>query len=241
MSEKEKLHDKGREALARKESERPPSLSQDPVPASAQVILEDRIFYRNFAKGSFFVAVIMAALTMFLTIALINLYSRPPLTVSYLQDARGNLITLRPLDQTELTEADILDWAAERILDLQMVSFADYRDHLVGLRDHFVPAAFAEYQRSLTGNKTIDRVKNDRLVKYAEPLEAPVLQSMKVKNGVLTWKITMKIREYMAGGEYSSSSTDLEAEITIVRTNKTKNLDGVRISKYLVDSAGDKK
>lgn len=241
MSEIEKLHDKGREALERKEAQRPPSLIQDPVPASAQVVLEDRIFYRNFAKGSFFVAVIMAALALFLTVALINLYSRPPLTVSYLQDARGNLVTLRPLDQTELTEAEILDWASDRILDLQMVSFADYRDHLVGLRDYFVPAAFAEYQKALISNKTIDRVKNDRLVKYAEPVEAPVLQSMKVKNGVLTWVITMKIREFMAGGEYSSSSTDLEAEITIVRANKTINLDGVRISKYLVNSVGYQK
>lgn len=237
MSEIEKLHDKSREALARKESERPRSLIQDLVPASAQVVLEDRIFYRNFAKGSFFVAVIMAALAMFLTIALIKLYSRTPLTISYLQDARGNLVTLRPLDKTELTEAEILDWAAERILDLQLVSFADHRDHLIGLRDYFVPAAFAEYQKALVGNRTIDRVKNDRLVKYAEPLEAPVLQVMKIDNGVLSWRITMKIREYMAGGEYSSSSTDLEAEITIVRANKTKNLDGVKISKYLVNSA----
>ncbi len=238
MSEQEKKHEERRQALEKKERDRPPSRSQDAVPASAQVILEDRYYYRAFAKWSFFVAGGMAVLAAVLTVALVNLYTRPPLTVSYLQDAKGNLVTLRPLDQTELTEAEILDWAAERILDLQKFSFADYRDHLVSLSDDFIPEAFTEYQRTLISNKTIDRIKNDRLVKYAEPIEAPVLQSVSKEGGVLTWVITMKIREYMAGGNYSSSSTDLEAEITIKRTNKTKNLDGIQISKYLVSKVG---
>lgn len=238
MSEREKKHEQRRQALEKKERERPPTRSQDAVPASAQVILEDRYYYRAFAKWSFFVTASMAVLATIVTIALVNLYMKPPLTVSYLQDAKGNLVTLRPLDQTELTEAEILAWAAARILDLQKFSFADYRDHLVSLSDDFVPGAFAEYQRTLIRNKTIDRVKNDRLVKYAEPIEAPVLQSVSKESGVLTWVITMKIREYMAGGNYSSSSTELEAEITIKRTNKTKNLDGIQISKYLVSKVG---
>lgn len=238
MSEVEIKHNERLAQLEEREKNRPPTRAQDAVPASAQVILEDRIYYRSFAKWSFFMAMGMAVLACILTIALVYVFTRPPLTVSYLQDHKGNLVTLRPLSQTELSEAEVLDWAADKILQLQKFSFADYRDHLIGLSDDFIPEAFDEYQKALIANKTIDRVKNDKLVKYAEPIEAPVLQSVKQTNGVLTWVITMKIREYMAGGNYASSSTELEAEITIKRTNKTKNLDGIRISKYLVNKVG---
>ncbi len=238
MSDQEQKHAAILAKLEEGEINRPISQSQESVPASAQVILEDRYYYRTFAKWSFYLAFVMSALVVVLAVALAISYSRPPLTLSYLQDANGNLVTLRPLDQTELTEAEILDWAAKRILDLQRFSFVDYRDHLIGLSDFFVPEAFNEYQKTLIGNKTIDRIKNDRLVKYAEPAEAPVIQKISKDGGVLTWVITMKIRESMAGGEYSSSSTDLQAEITIVRSNQTKNLDGIQISRYLVTKEG---
>lgn len=234
MENQKLAHQKRRETMERKELDNPPSVIQDAVPASSQVIIEAKEHYRNVAKNSTFISFILAGLVVLLTYTVVNLYNRPPLIISYLQDNLGNLVAIQPLNKTGLTEADVLSWASKRTIDLQMVSFADYRDHLTSLRGYFVPEAFMEYQNALLRDKAIDRVKNDQLVKYAKPVEAPVLQSMKVVNGVLTWVVTMKISEHMAGGEYSSSSMDLEAEITIVRSNTTPNLDGLRVSKYLV-------
>jgi len=236
--EKEK-HEGNRKAIEEKIRRTPMRHITDyNVPASAQVVIENIEWYRNFAKLSLFALLVVSACAASVSIALGYVMTRPPETLSYLMDEDGRVVKLESTRTQSLTETQVLDWAARKIGSIHSLTFTDYRDHVQSLRADFTKTAFLEYQRALLASKSLDKVKGDRLVMWAVPKEAPKLLSAKLVNGKFTWVVEMKITQYLAGGEYVASGTDMLATMTIERVSRARNLSGVVINKYLAKEIG---
>lgn len=205
------------------------------VPSSAYVILEGKEWYRNFAKLSLFGLLISLVCATVASLALAYVMTRPPETLSYLMDEDGRIVQFSSVRDPDNTESDVLNWATARILDMHKLTFNDYMNHVGGLRNDFAPEAFIEYQNALISSKSLEKVKNDQLVMWAEPLEAPRITMAKVVNGKFTWVVEMKIVQYMGGGKYTSTGTTLKSRMVIERTSRAHNLAGLVISKYLAE------
>lgn len=208
------------------------------VPASAHVVLESAEWYRNFAKLSLFALLFAAACAASVSIALAYVSTRPPETLSYLMDEDGRIVKLESVRNPSLTETEVLNWAASKIKAIHSLTFTDYVDHVQSLRADFTEQAYIEYQKALLASKSLEKVKTDRLVMWAEPIEAPKIVSAKVVGGKFTWVVEMKIKQIMGGGEYVANGTDILATMVIERTSRARNLSGVVISKYLAKEIG---
>lgn len=208
------------------------------VPASAQVVFQDKEWYKNFAKLSLFSLILVSACAVAVSLALAFVMTRPPETLSYLMDEDGRIVKLDSVRNPSLTEAEVLNWAAKKIDDIHRLSFTDYVDHVQSQRADFTPQAFVEYQKALLASKSLEKVKADNLVMWAVPKEAPKITAAKVVNGVFTWVVTMKITQFMGGGNYVTNGTDMEVTMVIERTSRARNLSGVVINKYLAKEVG---
>jgi len=208
------------------------------VPASAQVVYQDKEWYKSFAKLSLFALLFVSACAASVSIALAYVMTRPPETLSYLMDEDGRVVKLESERNPSLTETEVLNWAAKKISDIHKLSFSDYVDHIQSQRADFTDQAFIEYQKALLASKSLEKVKSDRLVMWSEPKEAPKIIEAKVVNGIYTWVVQMKIIQYLGGGEYIANGTEMTSTMVIERTSRARNLSGVVISKYLAKEIG---
>lgn len=208
------------------------------VPASAQVVYQDKEWYKSFAKLSLFALLFSIVCAASVSVALAYVMSRPPETLSYLMDEDGRVVKLESIRNPSLTETEVLNWAAKKISDIHRLTFTDYVDHIQSQRADFTDQAFIEYQKALLASKSLEKVKADRLVMWAEPKEAPKIVDAKIVNGKFTWVVEMKITQYMGGGEYIANGTEMLATMVIERTSRARNLSGVVISKYLAKEIG---
>jgi len=209
------------------------SVSNLQLPASSEVVMDASAWHRTFAKYAVIAAVITSIAAVFATIALSSEMSRPPEVLSYLMDRDGRIVKLESVRSPSVTETQILSWASEKMVDIHTLSFTDYGDHVQQMKPHFERTAWVEYQKALINSKDLDKIKNDRLNMWAEPIEAPKITYANVENGVFTWKVEMKLRQFMGGGNYMANGTDIVGTMTIKRVSRGTNLAGVVITKYL--------
>lgn len=228
-----------RQALGEKRKSAPVrKVPNNDVPASSQVVVDNVGWYRKFAMLALFALIGTAACAASISVALVYVMYQPPETLSYLQDEDGRVVQLESTRNPSLTETEVLNWAAGKISAIHSLTFTDYVQHIQSLRADFTDTAFLEYQKALLSSKSLEKVKKDRLVMWADPKEAPKIVSAKVVDGTFTWIVEMKIVQYLAGGEYVANGTEMLSTVVIERTSRARNLSGVAISKYLAKEIG---
>ncbi|MFA0809411.1 DotI/IcmL family type IV secretion protein [Microbulbifer epialgicus] len=208
------------------------------VPASAQIVFDDKEWRKNFSKLTLFALLFSLAAAAAVSATLAYVLTRPPETLSYAVDEDGRVVPLMSVRDPSLTETEVLNWAAEKVNDIHRLSFTDYVDHIQSQRADFTVEAFDEYQRALLASKSLEKVKAERLTMWSEPKEAPKILSAKVVNGKFTWVVEMRIIQYLGGGEYVANGTEMVSTIVVERTSRARNLSGVVISKYLAKEIG---
>ena len=208
------------------------------APSSSHVVLDNKEWYRSFAKISLYALLFSTVCAASVSFALAYVMTRPPETLSYLMDEDGRVVKLESIRKPSLTNTEVSNWAADKILDIHSLTFTDYDDHIQTLRSNFTINAFNEYQKALKSSKSLEKIRSDRLVMWAEPKEAPKIVSAKETGGKFTWVVEMKITQFVGGGEYIANGTEMLATIVIERTSRTRNLSGVVISKYLAKELG---
>lgn len=213
-------------------------IENNKVPASAQVVYENIEWYKSFAKLSLFALLFIAVCAVVISVTLAYVMSRPPETLSYLMDEDGRIVKLESIRNPSLTETEVLNWAAKKIKDINSLTFVDYVNHIQSQKADFTKPAFIEYQKALLSSKTLEKVKRDRLVMWAEPEEAPKIIETKVSGGKFTWVVTMRINQFLGGSEYVTNATEMNITMVIQRTSRARNLSGVVVSKYLAKEIG---
>jgi len=204
------------------------------APMSAAVVLEDRDYYRSMAKRAVGLVVLMAICVVCLVSALAYQSTRPITTLSYITDEDGRFVEVAPTAIPTVSDAQLLIWAADRISDFQGLSFTNYADHVLSLRQYFSEDGFSQYQSALKTSKTVDKIKRDRLTTWIQPTEAPRITDKGVVGDAMTWVVEMPFVQFYEGGEISNRTGGQVATLLIRRTSRTKNAAGLMVAKYLV-------
>lgn len=235
-------HEEGRKKIEQKIRSTP--MRRVPLveaPSAAQIIIDNRMWYRQVAKWSMLCAMVCVLSFFALSITLLKVATKEPETLSYLVDSEGRMVIAEPLSEPILSDASMLMWAADRIKEIHTLAFTDYVDHIMSLSKHFTPVAFKNFQTSIIESKTIEKLKTKRLLMHMEPVEAPRIIKKGIANGKYTWVIEMKIKQIMEGGEYSQTGNILVVTMTAERVSRSQSLSGLVISKYLVRELGEEK
>jgi len=203
------------------------------IPSTSQIILDFNGWTRSFSKSVLFMAIGLTLAVVVLVVALAVISSYPPTVLGYAIDNDGRYVELRPIDEPTVTDAELLKWAGKKITQLHNINFVDYIDHIDSLESDFSPEAFTNWQQSLLDSDLLDKVRRDRLSSWAEPISAPRIIDAAAVNGRYTWVVEMDITEYIGGGGFSTTGTNLNTVIFIERTERSNNLAGIRIKKYL--------
>lgn len=208
------------------------SVKQD-LPYPSQLILERNQFLRWVSKTSFFLALGLGFAVVVLAIAIYIVSNRPPITLSYALDQDNRIVELKPINEPAVADTDVLFFAGKRVQQFHLITFTNYIDHVLSLEKYFVnKRAFDNFQTNLISSRTIERIKENRLASWAEPLAAPKITSFNGSSN--TWVVTFPMRWYLGGGEFTTTGTTFNVTMHIQRVPRTQNLSGLAVAKYLL-------
>lgn len=215
-----------------KKSQESVTLSES-LPYPSQLILERNQFLRWVSKASFLLALGLGFAVIVLAIAIYIVSNRPPITLSYALDQDNRIVALQPIDEPSVTDTDVLFFAGKRVQQFHLITFTNYIDHVLSLEKYFInKRAFDNFQNSLISSRTIERIKENRLASWAEPLQAPQISRYDPSSN--TWIVTFPMRWYLGGGEFTTTGTTFNVTMHIKRVPRTQNLNGLAVAKYLL-------
>jgi hypothetical protein len=230
-------HDKARAKAEQKIRKTPiRSMANVKVPASAQIVMNSAEWYQKFAKYALYGLIASSLCAVVLSLALARVMTRPPQTLSYLMDGEGRIVKLQQLSEHALTQAEVVNWAAKKFRELNFLTFTDYLDHIESLRPDFEIRAFESWRNALYASQSLRKVQEQRAVQWVEPTMAPRILHQGVEGGQYFWMLYVEGKLYMAGGDHKTKGTTVGAVIRLQRASRARNLAGIVIAQFIMDS-----
>src|SRR5579872_6794221 len=106
----------------------------------------------------------------------------------------GKLISLVPLNQANLNDNQLLQWATEAAVASYTFNFVNFRKALQDVRIYFTKMGYQYFLKALKDSNNLDAVQNKKLVVSATPTGAPVILKKGIYNdgsplGVYGWTV----------------------------------------------------
>lgn len=195
-------------------------------------------WYRDRFRTAAAALLISLTLNVALTGAVAFLYGRVPAPVYFATTQDGQLIRLTPLDQPNLSDAQILQWAVEAVNAANDYNFANYRSSLqTACNTLFTRRGCQSYKEALEQTGNLEAVKQRRLVVTAQVIQAPVLLEYGLRGGVYYWQVQLVALVTSQSSEAKSSQRQV-IDLTIVRAPTLEAEHGVQIASYIAQFAG---
>jgi len=144
----------------------------------------------------------------------------------------GRIIPLVPLNQPNLNESNILQWASKALISVYSFDFVNYQKSFQQNRQYFTSGGWQSFMDALTNAKTIDTVKDRKLVVSAVLNGAPIITNQYVLRGRYTWEAQVPILVSYQGTE--SYSDNLIATLKIQRVSTLDNKYGIGIAEIVM-------
>lgn len=145
----------------------------------------------------------------------------------------GKLIPLIPLNQANLTDNELLQWAVEAAVACYSFNYENYRKALQDARIFFTKEGYEFFMRALNDSNNLQAVIEKKMIVSAKPTGAAVVLNQGAKQGLYSWdvKLPMEI-------SYRNETTPIRQYVVltmrIVRTSTLESPSGVGIVSYVV-------
>lgn len=135
-----------------------------------------------------------------------------------------------PADQANLSDNDILNWAATAAQLAYTYDFKNYPKQIQMLQEQFTPEGWKAFNAALKQSNNLTVVKNRKLVASATPTGKPVIVKEGVKNGLYTWRVQIPVQ-----ATYESESRLIKQNlmITMLIARSSSNPKGVGITHFV--------
>lgn len=144
----------------------------------------------------------------------------------------GRIIPLIPLNQPNLSESNILQWASKALISVYSFDFVNYKKSFQENRQYFTDQGWQSFMDALTNAKTIQTVKDSKLVVSAVLNGAPIISNQYILRGRYTWEAQVPILVSYQGTE--SYSDNLMATLKIQRVSTLDNKYGIGIAEIVM-------
>lgn len=150
----------------------------------------------------------------------------------------GKLIPLIPLNQPNLEDNAVLQWATEAAVASYTFNFVNYRKALQDVRIYFTQSGYQYFLKALKDSNNLDAVQNKKLVVSAAPTGAPTILQKRIYDdgsvaGVYGWtvQIPMAVSFSSANEEFRQ---DIVLDMLITRMSTLESPKGIGIASYVV-------
>lgn len=148
----------------------------------------------------------------------------------------GRIIKLIPLNQPNLSDRALIQWATNAVLDVYTYNFNNYRQVFQDASKYFTTDGWKQFYTALSSSRNLQAVTEKKLVLSAVVSSAPIVNREYVDNGRYTWQLQVPIMV-----TYQSLSEEFHENLIIVltiqRLSTLDSVDGVGIISFVAKSA----
>lgn len=177
---------------------------------------------------SWIVIIVLAATVYFQTV------NRPAPTY-FATTESGRIIPLVPLNQPNLSDKDLIQWASQAVLSVYTYNFINYRQVFQDNRQYFTAAGWQQFISALSQSRNLDAVTSKKLVLSAVLSSAPVITRESVVSGNYTWELQLPVMvTYQSLSE--TFHQNLIVILTVQRISTLDDVSGVGIAAFVAQT-----
>jgi len=204
------------------------------MPYDALEVVKNR---NNFYRDSYRKLLLMLLMSVLAIIGLIVavvflVMSRPSPTYFATTDS-GRMIPLIPLNQPNLSDKTLLQWASQAVVSVYSYNFVNFRQVFQTNEKYFTTGGWNDFLNALKSSRNLQTVQQKKLIVSAVLSGAPIISSKHLLSGRYTWRVQMPVLvTYQSMSEQFNSSYLIT--LTIQRVSTLDNIYGVGISSFVV-------
>ncbi|MEK6731860.1 MAG: type IVB secretion system apparatus protein IcmL/DotI [Pseudomonadota bacterium] len=189
-------------------------------------------FYRD-GYRKIVVALMLALLIIVgLVGAIFGILATRPTPTYFATTNDGRIISLVPLNQPNLSDQALLQWASNAVISIYSYSFVNYQKVFQDNEQYFTDAGWKAFLNSVKDSNSLSAVIKNKLIVSAVVTGAPVVTNRFLYNNNYTWKVQMPITVTMQGTG-SPSTQNFMVTLTITRVSTLDSISGVGISQFV--------
>lgn len=202
-------------------------------PRPLDTVITRNIFYRDGYRNLVKLAIVQGLIILILIIALaITIAVSRPQDRFFATTADGRLIRMIPLNESNMTDAAIVSWAARSASDVMTFGFHDHQRRLQDTSIYFTRRGWQSFTEALDRSRIIESVEQNQQVVTAAPQQAPVISQQGLVAGIYRWIVDVPLVVTYQSGTAQQSST-LNIRMVIVRVSTLDNPAGVGIQQWV--------
>lgn len=202
-------------------------------PRPLDTVITRNIFYRDGYRNLVKLTILQAMVILILIIALaITIAVSRPQDRFFATTADGRLIRMIPLNESNMTDAAIVSWAARAASDVMTFGFHDHQKRLQDTSVYFTRRGWQSFTDALDRSRIIESVEKNQQVVTAAPQQAPVISQQGLVAGIYRWIVEVPLVVTYQSGT-AQQSTTLRVRMVIVRVSTLDNPSGVGIQQWV--------
>lgn len=207
------------------------------VESGLKVIAARNKFYQDGAHRLFIILLLSFLLNLLGLYCIYYVYNHPPAPLYFPTSASGRISPLVPLDQPNMSDQEIKQWANLAIMAAYSYNFVNYRTELEAASEFFTGDGWNTFISALKSSNNLQAIINNKFVLSASATEAPIIEEKGVINGLYSWRVTMPIMvTYQSSTLYSQ--TPLNISILISRESTLNAPKGIGIAQFVSTPIG---
>lgn len=207
--------------------------NQKKIPEDALIVVKNRNdFYRDNYRKVVGMLLLSVVIMTILTGGLIYLITNPPEPRYFATTTDGRIAPLIPLDQPNVSQAALLQWANTAAVLAYTYNFVNYRQALQETAAYFTPDGWDAFIQALKNSNNLVAVQAKKLVVSAVATGAPIILQQGLLSGVYSWRVQIPMLvTYQSASQFSRQSITVTMLITRVSTLNSPQ--GIGIAQFV--------
>ena len=190
-------------------------------------------FYKDSYRKVILALLISLVAIVVLIIAIIFLEATEPTPKYFAATDSGRIIKLVPLNQPNLSDKAVLQWASEAVVSVYSYNFVNFRRAFQTSKQYFTKSGWTSFLKALSASKNLKAVQDQKLIVSAVLQGAPIVRSEGQLRGRYTWVVQMPVLVTYQSSTDQSTQTFL-VTLRIKRISTLDNNYGIGISEFIV-------
>lgn len=202
-----------------------------------EIVKSRNDFYRDNYRKVVTALLLSAFIIFILALALIYVVLNPPAPKYFATSTDGRIVNLIPLDQPNLSDAALLQWANTAAVSAYSYNFVNYRQALQDASAYFTPEGQDSFLSAIRSSNNLEAVISKKLVVSAVATGAPVILQKGILAGQFTWKVQIPLLvTFQSASQVSQQSVTVT--LLIVRMSTLSSARGIGIAQFIVAGSG---
>jgi intracellular multiplication protein IcmL len=193
-------------------------------------------FYRKTYRRALVVFIASLVVNILLASLLLYIIYNPPTPVYFATNANGKVTPLFSLDEPNMSDAAVLEWAYKAAVASYTYSYVNYRGQIQAASGFFTGAGWKQYVDALGDTNNLKAVISKKLIVSAQAVAEPIILQKGKLNGRFAWMIEIPLLVSYQNNEVYTQA-NYQARLLIIRVPILNAPDGIGIEKIAVGPA----